>query len=216
MHHLINIPLFSGLSAKQLNTLQTQMHIHQYEKESILFFEGDESRHLHILLEGKVRLYKSSPKGTQIHMDYMQAQEIIGLFPVLEKSPFPATCEFVKDGIVGIIPMESIYVCMKDVDFSIAMVKALTKRMKMLTDMVHKETIYSTESKIADMIIHQPTMFEHFKNNEIAAILNMTPETLSRTLGKLKKKEIIMIKAHKVTVLDEERLHHILATNTIE
>lgn len=37
MYQLIDIPLFSGLSAKQLNTLQTQMHIHQYEKKVYFF-----------------------------------------------------------------------------------------------------------------------------------------------------------------------------------
>lgn len=216
MHHLQEIPLFSKLNAKQLNSLQAQMHVHQYEKESILFFEGDESRYLHILLEGKVRLYKTSPKGTQIHMHYTDAPDIIALFPVLEKIPFPATCEFVEEGSAGMIPIESIYECMKDVNFSIAMVSAITKRMKMLATMLHKETIYSTEAKIADLIVNQPTIFQHFKNNEIASILNMTPETLSRTLSKLKKEGIIAIKNHVVSILDEQRLHRIIETNALQ
>lgn len=216
MYQIEEIPLFSKLNENQLNTLQSQMHVHQYEKENILFFEGDESRYLHVLLKGKVRLYKTSPKGTQVHMHYTQSPEIIALFPVLEKIPFPATCEFVEEGVVGMIPMETIYECMKNVDFSIAMVSAITKRMKMLTSMLHKETIYSIDAKIADLIINQPTLFQHFKNNEIASILNMTPETLSRTLTKLKKEGIIVIKSHVVSILDEKRLHRIIETNVLQ
>ncbi|RLA60782.1 MAG: hypothetical protein DRQ78_09245 [Epsilonproteobacteria bacterium] len=66
----------------------------------------------------------------------------------------------------------------------IALISALSKRMRLIVDLFHKETIYSAEAKIADLIIHNISIFMPFENNEIASILNMTPETLSRTLSK--------------------------------
>jgi len=216
MYSLQNIPLFSKLSEAHLAELQAQMHIHQYEKDSIVFYEGDESEYLHILLDGVVRLYKTSPKGTQVHMHNFAAPEIIALFAAFEKIPFPATCEFLGDGVVGLLPLEKIYTCMQNVDFSISLVSALSKRMRLLADLLHKETIYTTEAKIADLVLNSPSVFEHLKNNEIASILNMTPETLSRILTKMKKEEIIMIKEHVVTILNDDALRNIIETNSIK
>jgi CRP/FNR family transcriptional regulator len=216
MYNLQSIPLFSKLSEAHLAELQSQMHIHQYEKESIVFYEGDESEYLHILLDGVVRLYKTSPKGTQVHMHNFAAPEVIALFAAFEKIPFPATCEFLGDGVVGLLPLEKIYTCMQNVDFSISLVSALSKRMKLLADLLHKETIYTTEAKIADLLLNSPAVFERLKNNEIASILNMTPETLSRILTKMKKEQIITIKEHIVTILNVDALCNIIETNSIK
>jgi CRP/FNR family transcriptional regulator len=216
MFELKDIPLFSKLSTSQLGELQSQMHIHHYEKESVVFYEGDESEYLHILLDGVVRLYKTAPKGTQVHMHNFAAPEIIALFAAFEQIPFPATCEFLGEGTVGLLPLTKIYECMRNVDFSISLVSALSKRMKLLADLLHKETIYTTEAKISDVLLNNPSVFERLKNNEIASILNMTPETLSRILSKLKKEKIITIQEHKVTILNENALCYIIETNCMK
>jgi len=215
MFDLRSIPLFSKLSDEQLSELHSYMYIHHYEKDSIVFYEGETSEYLHILLDGDVRLYKTSPKGTQVHMHNFVAPEVIALFAAFENIPFPATCEFLGTGTVGLLPMEKIYNCMKNVDFSVALVSALSKRMKLLASLLHKETIYTTEAKIADLILENPSVFERLKNNEIASILNMTPETLSRILTRLKREEIIMIKEHVVTILNKQSLLNIIETNRI-
>jgi len=215
MHTLKDMSLFSKLTDMQLNELQSQMHIHQYDKDSIVFYEGDESEYLYVLLEGAVRLYKTSPKGTQVHMHNFRAPEIIALFAAFEHIPFPATCEFLTEGTVGMIPLDKIYSCMQNVEFSISLVSALSKRMKLLADLLHKETIFTTEAKIADILLHNPSVFERLKNNEIASILNMTPETLSRILSKYKKENIITIFEHVVTVHNEDALLKVIETNQI-
>ena len=212
---LKDIPLFSKLSPEHLAELQSQMHIHQYEKESIVFYEGDESEYLHILLDGAVRLYKTSPKGTQVHMHNFRAADIIALFAAFEKIPFPATCEFLGEGTVGMIPLEKIYSCMQNVDSSISLVSALSRRMKLLANLLHKETIYTSEAKIADILLHNPSVFERLKNNEIASILNLTPETLSRILSKFKKAQMISIDNHVVCIHNQSALLKVMETNQI-
>jgi len=213
MFRLQDIPLFSKLNEVHLCRVQSQMHVHHYEKNSVVFYEGDESKYLHILLEGSVRLYKTAPKGTQIHMHYFHAPQVIALFAAFEHIPFPATCEFVGDGVVGLIPLDEIYECMKNVNFSVSLVTALSKRMKLLADLLHKETIFTSEAKIADILLNNTTVFERLKNNEIASILNITPETFSRILSKFKKENIITISEHVVTLHKRESLIKVIETN---
>ena len=215
MFTLKDLPLFSVLNDKQLAKLQSAIHIHQYEKDSIVFYEGDESKYLYVLLEGAVRLYKTAPKGKQIHMHNFEAPQAIALFVAFEDIPFPATCELLTDGYIGFLPLEKFNACLEDVAFSARLIKALSTRMKLLSDLLHKETVYSSEAKIADVLYSTPTVFERLKNTEIAAMLNITPETLSRNLTKLKKENIIRIRGHKVTIIDEGALARILETNSV-
>lgn len=216
MFELKDIALFSGLSERQLSELQANIHMKHYTKDSIVFYEEDKSEYLHILMQGNVRLYKTTPTGKEVYLHGMSAPSAIALFPALERVPFPATCGFLSEGIVGLLPLEKFHKCLEDLDFSLAMIKAMSKRMKLLETLLHKETVFSSEAKIADLISNNAKIFQHLKNNEIASMLNITPETLSRILTKLKKEEIITIDEHIVTILDQNALQSIIETNTMK
>ncbi|MEN8727886.1 MAG: Crp/Fnr family transcriptional regulator [Sulfurovum sp.] len=216
MFELKDIPLFSGLSERQLTELQDHIHVKHYSKDNIVFYEEEKSEYLHILLQGNVRLYKTNPSGKEVYLHGMTAPSPLALFPALERVAFPATCAFLSEGAVGFLPLDKLHKCLENLDFSLAMIKAMSKRMKLLENLLHKETIFSSEAKIADLISNNAKIFQYLKNNEIASILNITPETLSRILTKLKKEEIITIKEHVLTILDQKALQEIIETNSMK
>jgi len=216
MFKLEEIPMFSALGANYLKELQEQIHIKKYTKESIVFYEGDKSEYLHILLGGSVKLYKTSPKGTQIQINRFSAPGLIAEFAIFEQEPFPATCEFVTDGAIGLLHYDKLYEYLGQPEFSLELIKSLTGKVSLLSALVHKETILSSEAKVADLMLKKVTIFNRLKNNEIASILNLTPETFSRILTKMKKEEIIKIENHKLVILNQDALIAIIDNNAIK
>jgi CRP/FNR family transcriptional regulator len=196
--------------------LYDNTYIKYFTKDSIVFYEGDSSKYLYILLEGSIKLYKTTPKGTQIQINRLDAPAIIGEYACFEQCPYPATCEFITDGCMGMLPFDEVYNYLSNPQFSLEIIKSLTGKVLLLSSLVHKETVLSSEAKVADIIIQKNSIFERLKNNEIASMLNLTPETFSRILTKFKKQGIIKIVNHKVTILDAERLYAIVETNTIK
>lgn len=216
MFELKDIPLFSGLSERQLSELQDHIHVKHYSKGNIVFYEEEKSEYLHILLQGNVKLYKTTPNGKEVYLHGMTAPSPLALLPALERVAFPATCTFLSEGTVGLLPLNKLHQCLENIDFSLAMIKVMSKRMKLLENLLHRETIFSSEAKIADMISNNANIFQYLKKNEIASILNITPETLSRILTKLKKEEIITINEHVLTILDQKALQEIIDTNSMK
>jgi len=203
MVQLQKIPMFSALGETYIKELQNAIHIKHYTKDSILFYEGDKSEYLHILLEGSVKLYKTSPKGNHIQINRLTAPSLIAEFACFEQEIFPATCEFVSDGSIGLLHFDKLYEYLNQPQFSLELIKSLTGKVMMLSALVHKETILSSEAKVADLMIKKIGVFNRLKNNEIASILNLTPETFSRILTKFKKEGIISVKDHHLTVIEQ-------------
>jgi len=216
MFALEEIPMFSALGQHYIKELQEEIHIKNYTKESIVFYEGDESEYLHILMHGSVKLYKTTPKGTQIQINRFSAPGLLAEYACFEKEPFPATCEFVTDGVIGLLHFDKLYDYLNQPQFSLELIKSLTGKISLLSALVHKETILSSEAKVADLMLKKVTIFNRLKNNEIASILNLTPETFSRILTKMKKEGIIKIENHKLVILDQDALCKIIDTNTIK
>ena len=216
MIELHDIPMFSSLDEKHLKELKNAVHIKQYTKDSIVFYEGDQSDYLYILLKGAVKLYKTSPKGSQIQINRFSAPSLIAEFACFEQEAFPASCEFVTDGAVGLLHFDKLYEYLNQPQFSLELIKSLTGKVMMLSALVHKETILSSEAKVADLMIKKVTIFNRLKNNEIASILNLTPETFSRILTKFKKEGIISVEDHYLTVLNKDALFNIVETNTMK
>ncbi len=211
MFKLEEIPMFSALGQNYLKELQEQIHTKKYTKESIVFYEGDQSDYLHILLGGSVKLYKTSPKGTQIQINRFSAPGLIAEFAVFEHESFPATCEFVTDGCIGLLHFDKLYEYLNQPNFSLELIKSLTGKVSL-----HKETILSSEAKVADLMLKKVTIFNRLKNNEIASILNLTPETFSRILTKMKKEGIVKIENHKLIILKQDALFAIIENNAIK
>ena len=216
MFTLEEIPMFSALGENYIKELQEEIHIKQYTKESIVFYEGDESEYLHILMHGSVKLYKTTPKGSQIQINRFSAPGLIAEYACFEKEPFPATCEFVTDGTIGLLHFDKLYDYLNQPQFSLELIKSLTGKISLLSALVHKETILSSEAKVADLMLKKVTIFNRLKNNEIASILNLTPETFSRILTKMKKEGIIKIENHKLHILNQDALLAIIENNTIK
>ena len=217
MYKIEEIPMFSSLNKESLEKLKDKMFIQEYKKGAIVFFEGERGDSLYIVLEGSVKLYKTTQKNTQVHINILKAPSMIGEFAAFENAPFPATCEFNSDGVMGKIPFnffKNELLTQKDVALSV--INSLTAKVALLSALVHKETVLSSEAKVADIIISKPQIFERLKNSEIAEILNLTPETLSRILSKFKKDKIIELKQHKLKILSLDKLYLILETNKLK
>jgi CRP/FNR family transcriptional regulator len=216
MIEIQDIPMFSDLDKKFHKELQDSIHIKKFTKNSIVFYEGDESDYLYILLDGTVQLYKTSPKGSQVQIKRMKAPTVIGEYACFEKRPFPASCEFITDGVMGLLHFDKVYKYLDDKEFSLGLIRSLTSKVMVLSSLVHKETILSSEAKVADLMLEDIHTFNRLRNNEIAGILNLTPETFSRVITKFKKESIIHIENGELKILNEEALYMVIETNTIK
>lgn len=213
---LQDIPMFSTLGEDHIKELHNAIHVSHYEKDCILFYEGDQSCCMYILLEGEVKLYKTSPKGTQLQINRLHAPSLIAEYACFESAPYPETCEFLTSGTIGLLHLEKLTDYLKQEAFSAELIKSLTSRTMALFSLIHKESILSSEAKVADFIIRQLSLLNRLKRHEVASILNLSPETFSRILSRLKKESIIINKCHTIKVLDEVALHMIVETNTMQ
>ncbi len=216
MINLSDIPMFSDLDRKFHKELKESIHLKKFKKNSIVFYEGDESDYLYVLLEGSVKLYKTSPKGSQIQIKRMSSPNTIGEYACFEKIPFPVTCEFITDGIIGLLHFNNVYKYLNNKEFSLGLIKSLTSKVVMLFSILHKETILSSEAKVADLMLNNISIFKRLKNNEIAGILNLTPETFSRIITKFKREYIIKMERDGLKILNREALKIIVETNTVK
>jgi CRP/FNR family transcriptional regulator len=216
MVELQDIPMFSSLDKKFHKELKDNIYVKKYAKNSIVFYEGDESNYFYILLEGTIRLYKTTPKGSQVQINRLRAPNTIGEYACFENEPFPATCEFITDGIVGLLHFDKVYKYLDDQEFSLGLIKSLTSKVMLLSALVHKETVLSSEAKVADLMIEKISIFNRLRNNEIAGILNLTPETFSRIITKFKRESIVKVENGELKVLNLDALFMIIETNSLK
>jgi len=79
----------------------------------------------------------------------------------------------------------------------------LIQKIKNLEQVISTHLVLDARDRIAKFIYDNPEDFFKIKNIEIAKILNVTPETLSRILRKFKNENIIDMKSKSV---DRKRL----------
>jgi len=212
MERIKNIPCFAKLSEEQLEKLKHISVIKKYNAKEILFYEGDEPTYLYVLLQGTLKVYKTNHKGQQIFVHQFYPGGLVAELANFEKIPYPATAEFTSNSEVLRIEYKSLEQdFFKNPEISMEIIKSLIAKHKILIDIIQKEVILTAEAKVAKFILDNNELFTTLKNTQIASILNLTPETLSRTLGKFKTSGFIEHdEKHTLGIVDKEALQAML------
>lgn len=90
------IPLFASLREAQLLQLLDDFRLREFEKDEIIFRQGDESREVYIILKGMVRIYKISPGGGETSIDLFSTHDLLGEMAALDYQPRSATAKAIS------------------------------------------------------------------------------------------------------------------------
>lgn len=90
---LKEVPLFAPLDEGVLAYLANEFRPRQYRKGEILFHQGDESCSLYVLVQGKVRIYHSSPNGDETTVNLLTRHGVLGEFALIDGQPRSASAQ---------------------------------------------------------------------------------------------------------------------------
>ncbi|BCX79040.1 Crp/Fnr family transcriptional regulator [Campylobacter sp. 19-13652] len=187
-----NLPFFNGLSSDERKLLSSISTVRSYKSGEFLFMEGEEPRWLCYLISGSIRLYKSTPKGREIFMHQLPPLNFVAELCNFENIPYPASAVFTLGGEVLKIDYEKF--CehiLKNPRISLAMIRSLSEKLKIASNLLHQELVLTSEAKVAKFIVEHEDLFNSLKHTKIASILNIAPETFSRILNKFKSSNLI-------------------------
>lgn len=206
---LNNIDMFASLNEYEFHILENITSLKILQKENILFYEGEEPNYFYILLKGQVKLYKSGVKSQEVVLHYFTKPTLIAEMATLENIKFPATCVAVEDHtIIGMIEKNKFKQILKNnSELSLHIIKSLTTKIKNLELSINRNLIFDATKKVCSILKENPEIFQTKKNIQIANLLNMAPETLSRSISKLKKLEII---DEEIKIVDDKKLTEFL------
>lgn len=203
----INIELFQELSEAQKSRLFEISKIKNYHKGNIVFYEGDKPNRLKLLLDGIIKVYKLDSKGNEVVMHFFQPQTLIAETAHMQKINYPATTICETDCKLLEIEYELFEKeFLHNLDISFKIIQSLSKKVQALQNVITTNLTMSTLSKVCKFIYENETHINELSHRKISAILNITPETLSRNIATLKKEKIVVVNKRQIQILDKKRL----------
>lgn len=189
---LKKIYLFKDLDDHIIDKISTFTKELKLPKESVVFYEGDESKNLYILKSGIIKLYKVTSNDKELVLKYFHANESIAEVANFEEIKYPATAQAFTDIEVLQIDFASLKeIIFTQPDLSYKVMTSLIKKIRNLENLVSMHIVLDSQERVAKYIYENPEDFFSTKNVLIAEILNITPETLSRHLRVLKNDKVI-------------------------
>src|SRR5579864_2342009 len=89
--------LFSNLSPEELQLLAAHAVRKHFAQGELLFSEGDACKGLHIIVGGKLRIFKSSVGGREQVLAVEGPGGSVAELPVFDGAPYPASVSAVED-----------------------------------------------------------------------------------------------------------------------
>ena len=183
LQKLRNVYLLKDVYDETLKEIAKYTSYLKLSKDNILFYEGEDSKCLYLLIKGIVKFYKTSSNNKEIIIKYYHSNEFIAEVSNLEHLPYPATGKSFTDIEVLKIDFGNLkHLLYSDANLALVIQTSLIKKIRNLENIIHSDVVLTSNERIAKYICDNTKEFFNTKRIIIAEILNITPETLSRRL----------------------------------
>jgi CRP/FNR family transcriptional regulator, dissimilatory nitrate respiration regulator len=211
---LKSLDLFHKFTVDELKELAEVCSLRKYSPGEHAFHAGDPANYMYFLIHGTVKVYMLDNKGREIVLHYFNPVCLVGEYANFMQVPFPAHACFETHGEMLLVDFEVFkkeYLSYPHI--SLRMIASLTTKIKMLEDMVNRGLVLDSTERIAKLIYDNEDIFNHLKHRQIASLLNITPETLSRVIKKLKEDDILDAESKEVKIINLEKLKALVDFN---
>ncbi|MGG3469605.1 Crp/Fnr family transcriptional regulator [Neobacillus pocheonensis] len=216
---LSDFTLFRELNDFELTKITDIAIAREWKKQSHVFLQGDPLENVYFIYDGKIKIYKSDVNGKEQIVAIMKKGEMFPHVGFFRKGDYPAYAEVVEPATLIAVPISKFEtVLIENPELCIKVFKVLGEKIVDLQNRLEEQILNNTYEQIVKLLIRLAQkhgkeqddgtilLRSEFTNKDLANMIGTTRETISRTLTKMKKDELIEVDDDGNMILDVEIL----------
>lgn len=164
----------------------------ELKKNETLFIEGERGEAVFLLASGGIQLSKSgSSNERDVIIKSVKTGELFAEVILFEEDRYPVTAVAVRESLVFLLPRKRFLTLLDDAGFRNEFIALLLRRQRYLADRLQSLVTMNPEDKLFHYLRQHYGPKERIvpgvSKKLLAAAIDLTPETLSRLLLRLKR-----------------------------
>ena len=209
---ITSISLFNGLPSDQIDALTMITVENTYKKGQGIFSEDEQATGFHVVITGRVKVFKLSSEGREQILHIFGPGEVFGEVPVFAGKKYPASADTLEESRILFFPRDSlIRLIKKNPSIALNMLAVLSRRLRSFTSMIDDLSLKEVPGRLAKHLLYLSEQNQNshelelnITKGQLASLLGTIPETLSRILTKMTEQGIIESDSRKIRIVKRE------------
>jgi len=214
---------FCQLAAKPMRDFEEVKYTSSYPANATLFVEGQVPRGVYLLCKGRVKLTMTSADGKAIIPHIAEPGEVIGLNSAISGTPYELSAETLEPCQVNFIKREALLRLVREhPEISAHVTRQVSRDYQAACFQIRSLGLSrSAAERIVRFLLEAASKGQEtsqgirtnvaLTHEEIAQIVGVSRETVTRTLSDLREKMLITVKGPTVVIRNKAALEAMLA-----
>jgi len=207
---------FTKLTTEELIQINKNRVEVNYKKGETIFKQGALAGHIVYIKSGLVKVYREHG-ANELILSLESKGKMIGLQAIYSQNIYPYSVSAYDD----------VSVCLLDIKAISSLIGVNAQFGSQILNIINEETLFSynrmacltlkqLHGRFADLLlclslrIYKRKEFKiPLSKKDMAAIMNMSQESMSRVIKDFTKDKIVEMKANKISILDFEKIRHL-------
>jgi CRP/FNR family transcriptional regulator len=217
---LKSIPYFTGLGQDKLEAISRYIFEKKLERGDMVFLEGSSAEALYFVVEGVVKVFKTSAEGKEQILALVRPGETFNDVPMLDDGPTPASAQTMSPvRLYGIQKADFRLILRQYPDLTMNMLRAMAKRTRYLMTLVEDLSFRDVVSRVGRLLLENAGRSSQpgprLTQRDMAAMVGTAREVVSRSLKYLEEDGLIKMQQHRIIIADKNRLERLIGINSI-
>jgi len=199
---LQRVPLFSQLSAADLQRVVEVARDRSYPKNSVILFEDDPGDALYVVGKGQVKVVLIGEDGREVILSVLGEGEFFGEMALIDDEPRSAHVIAMEDSMLLVLRREDFQGILEhSAGIALALLRELSRRLRRVDEKVGSLVLLD----LADETDGQ-RITRRLTHHTIAQMIGSSRETVSRTMRELVDKGMIDVSRKDIVIRDRGAL----------
>ena len=211
-------PLLRELSEDDYNTIVPHTHVVPLRRGDRLYDEGDIDDQLYVVIEGKVKLTRTSSDGREVLVRVQGPGDMFGELAMFDPTYRTSNASAVTDARLAAIAHDDLRAVLADRPaIALLLLKELAQRLRIITDANTNLIFTDVPGRVAKALLELSDKFgteqedgmlvsHDLTQEELAQLVGASRETVNKALADFAARGWIQLSAKSVLLIDPDRL----------
>jgi CRP-like cAMP-binding protein len=205
--------LFCGLTPESFEKVAGIARLARFERGQTVFRQGDPCPGIYVVGEGAFRIFKVAPTGKEHVLHFARPGMTFAEVAAIGQFDCPADAVATEDSVCALIPAAGFrQIISRDQAFCIEIITGMSKWVHQLVGLLEDLVLRDATARVARHLIQSDRTGGRdefalpMRKKDLASHLNLTSETLSRTLHRLVDCGLIERREQRIRIRDLAKL----------